>query len=87
MSSAPRETKCWMPSNSLAGQETLVQTWAASSGARTTSQPQTGHAAGMWNSGGSACPRSVTTRTTWGITSPARSTTTESPTRMSLVRM
>src|SRR5581483_4936210 len=73
----PREAQCRMVSRSLAGQLALTQRWSASPSARTTRPPQTGQCVGMrkerWSRGCS------TTRTTLGITSPPRSTSTTSP--------
>ncbi|MNT11470.1 hypothetical protein D3C72_1463520 [compost metagenome] len=59
----------------------------ASPSSRTTCEPHTGHASSILNGSGAGSGRfSSTTLSTSGITSPARRTTTVSPTRTSLRR-
>jgi hypothetical protein len=58
----------------------------ASSSSRSTCEPQTGHFVGITNSRSLPVRFSAITRTTSGITSPARRTTTVSPIRTSLRR-
>ena len=55
----------------------------ASSAGRSTGVPQAGHRSGMRNSRSAPVRLSGRGRTTWGITSPARITSTWSPMRMS----
>ena len=82
---ALREAKCRIASRSWAGQlRPLVQRRTASSSSRSAGAPQTGQASGSTNGSVPVGRRSGTTRTTSGITSPARCTITESPTRTSL---
>ena len=74
-----------MPSSTRPGHETLGQYRMASSAGRSTGVPHAGQRSGIRN----GAPRvlgstpSSTGRSTWGITSPARMTSTRSPTRMS----
>ena len=77
ISMTPRAAKCRIDSFSRAGQLVLMQRLAASPSARTTSLPHTGHLCGILNA--RRCSPSFTTRTTFGITSPERSTSTVSP--------
>src|SRR2546422_592497 len=66
-----------------AGQAALVQRTTTSPSGREAADPHTGHRSGKTNGLASAGRFSVTTRTMCGMTSPARSTTTVSPSRTS----
>ncbi len=77
MSMTPRAAKWSTDSLRRAGQFVLIQRLIASPSTRTTSSPQSGQFLGITN--GRRCSPSLTTRTTLGITSPARSTSTVSP--------
>ena len=69
----------------LRGAEQAGRTAAAASPSmRSTCDSHTGHASGMSKTCVSAGRLSISTRTTSGMTSPARRTTTVSPTRTSL---
>ena len=82
---ARREAKCLMASLTWAGQyKPPVQRATASPTPRSTSEPHTGHCAGKLIGLASVGRRSVTTRATSGITSPARRIITKSPMRISL---
>ena len=87
MSIARRDAKCssaclrWAAQNSPP-----VQRLIASPSGFSTAEPQTGQLDGMLNSTVPGGRRSGTVRATSGITSPARRTTTVSPTRTSLRR-
>ena len=89
MSIAPREAKWTMPSRIRPGQLVLGQKRIASPAGRSTGVPQLGHSPGISNfrcfgfPSSSSSRRSGSERTTWGITSPARITSTQSPSRMS----
>ncbi len=83
-SSAPRLARCSTLFLSCAGQSRFGQRVTASPSSRTVAEPQTGHLPGRWNGRVRAGRFFFTTSTTWGITSPARCTTTVSPTRTSL---
>ena len=72
---------------SCAGQFGLIQRSATSSSNRTTSLPQAGHSVGIWNSCSSPFRFSSTTRTTFGMISPAFLITTVSPIRISCSRI
>ena len=75
MSIAWRLAKCSSACLRCAGQtRPPVQRAIASSGSRTIAEPHSGHCVGMTNSRASAGRRSASTRTTSGITSPARRT-------------
>ena len=75
-----RAAKWRMLSRSLAGQLALTQRWSASPSSRTTLPPHSGHFSGMWNFlWPRGCCLSSTTETTLGMTSPPRSTCTQSP--------
>ena len=100
MSIAPLLTKCLMLSTICAGQERFGQRTATSPLSRTTARAarraRLGHAplgqGRVARGARHAAPSSstsplVTGPTTCGITSPARCTTTSSPSRMSLRRM
>ena len=63
-----------------------LQRKSTSPSSRTASLPHTGQLRGMVNGVGSPTRLSTSTETTSGITSPARRTTTVSPTRTSLRR-
>ena len=85
---ARRLAKCRKACLRCAGQNSPpVQRDTDSSSNRTTCEPHTGHTAGIANSRASRGRRSITTRATSGITSPARRTTTVSPMRTSLRRI
>ncbi len=87
MSIARRLAKCSSDCLRCAGQtRPPVQRATASSASRITAEPHSGHSAGIAKTVACAGRRSCTTRTTSGITSPARRTTTVSPTRTSLRR-
>ncbi len=83
ISMALREAKWMIDSRICAGQESPMQRTATSPGIFTTSQPHSGHSAGIGNGFSRPVRFSVRTFTTAGITSPARSTTTVSPIRIS----
>ena len=86
MSIARRLAKCRIASLRWAGQRRpAVQRVAACPSTRTAGAPHTGHPAGISNRGASGARRfRGGTPRTCGITSPARRTTTRSPTRTSL---
>ena len=86
MSIARRLAKWRIASLRCAGQpRPAVQRVAACPSTRTAGAPHTGHSSGISNTGASGARLSGSTaRRTCGITSPARRTTTRSPTRTSL---
>ncbi len=87
MSIARRPAKCSSDCLRCAGQTSPpVQRAIASSGSRTTAEPHSGHCAGMTKARAPGPRVPGTTRTTSGITSPARRTITVSPTCTSLRR-
>ena len=87
MSIARREPQWKRRSLSWAGHAVLVQRHTASPSTRSAAPPQAGQWVGMWKGSGSGSGRlEVTTCTRYGITSPARSISTVSPTRTSLRR-
>ena len=84
MSNASRETKCFSRSIACAGQISApVQRRTASSSSRTAWLPHTGQVSGNLYGFALFGRLSMMTLTTCGITSPARCTTTVSPTRRS----
>ena len=83
MSMAPRDPKWSSDSLSWAGQAAFVHRTTTSPSGRDALEPHTGHRSGKTKRGVSGGRRSSRTLTMWGITSPARSTTTVSPTRTS----
>ena len=85
MSSARRLAKCQIACLRWAGQERpATQRTAVSPSARTAGAPHTGHSRGSSKRTVSGGRRSDSTRTTSGMTSPARRTITVSRTRTSL---
>ena len=92
MSKALREQKCLRPSTACAAQTSVpVQRLTTSASpvfssiSRNAAEPQTGHTIrGIERAGCRSGRLSSTTSSTCGITSPARCTTTVSPTRTSL---
>ena len=86
MSIAPREPKWRSRSLSCAGQALFAQRQYASPSGRDVRPPQAGQRAGKRNGSVPGGRRAATTWTTYGITSPARSMSTASPTRTSLRR-
>ena len=84
---APREAKCSRPRCSRAGHEVFSQRQMASPSGRCNALPHRGQSVGMVHGRASAGRRLSTGPTTRGITSPAFSTITQSPSRMSLRAM
>ncbi len=84
MSSAPRLAKCRTLFLSCAGQSRFGQRVTASSSSRTASARHTGQCAGIFQRRAPRGRLPATTATICGITSPARCTSTVSPTRTSL---
>ena len=84
---ARREAKCRSDSRSLAGQEGLVQREMTSPSGLNAAEPQTGQWSGKANFFSFPVRLSFITATTLGMTSPLRSMSTQSPTRMSLRRI
>ena len=87
MSIAPLLTKCSSSRTSCAGHFELTHSDIASPSGRVTGSSHDGHLSGIWKSRSQPVRRPVMTLTTCGITSPARSTTTQSPMRRSLALM
>ena len=90
MSKALREQKCFRPSTACAGQtsrpvqrRTTSASPVFSSISRNAAEPQAGQTFGELEGPSSLRPLSSTTPTTCGMTSPARWTSTVSPTRTS----
>ena len=79
MSIAPREAKWISPCTIWAGQERLGQRICTSPGGWTTGVSHAGQRSGMTNGRSSPVRSWVSGPTTWGMTSPARCTTTRSP--------
>src|SRR2546421_664819 len=84
MSMATRAAKWVMPSRMRSGQETLGQYVITSSCGRSTLESHAGQRAGILNAFSFPVRFSRTGPRIWGMTSPARVTSTQSPTRMSL---
>ena len=84
---APREAKCSRPRCSLEGHEVFSQRQTASSSSRCSRVWQSGHVSGICHGTESGGRRLSTGPTTRGITSPAFSMITVSPSRMSLRAM
>ena len=85
MSMAPREAKCTMLSRIRPGHDTLEQYAIASSEGYSTFDLHTGQRSGGAYGFPRRTPFLITGPSTWGITSPARVTSTQSPARMSFV--
>ena len=81
---AVRPAKYPMRRRACAAQPGLVHLTATSPSVLLTSDPQTGHWVGILNSFSDPFLSSVSTFTTAGMTSPAFSTSTQSPIRRSL---
>ena len=87
MSMAPREAKCSIVCTICSGQERFGQRICTSPSGWTTGVPQTGQCVGIVNATSAPVRSWISGATTCGMTSPARWTTTRSPTRRSLRAM
>ena len=84
MSIAPRPAKWNRASTPREGHSSFGQRRTFSPSGRTSGVPQTGQSPGILNARSSPVRRETTGAITSGMTSPARRTSTQSPTRMSL---
>ena len=84
MSIARRDAKCSILRRTCAGHRALTQRTATCAASFTTALPHSGHFIGIRNFFSDPVRKSFRTSTTAGMTSPAFSTITVSPMRMSL---
>ena len=84
MSIAPLEAKCSMVRLTCAGHATFSQRRSTSPSGSTTGWPHTGQRSGIRNLRSRLARSETSTRDTFGMTSPPFSTSTASPTLMSM---